>query len=120
MLRIATIRSGTIELMQNAANTASAAEYPTISTQDIAVHVHCGLPPSARQNPSQGSHSLEILSTLKVSPSILKLTIFSLGLATPIVGAIALVVSGTWGQSAYQVAATEAYHTDPWRLELSI
>ena len=30
--------------MQKAASTASAAEYPTISTHDIAVHVHCGLP----------------------------------------------------------------------------
>src|SRR5580704_18798394 len=37
LLRIATIRSGTIELMQKAASTASAAEYPTISIHDIAV-----------------------------------------------------------------------------------
>src|ERR1700730_8672199 len=37
LLRIATIRRGTIELMQNAASTASAAEYPTISIHDIAV-----------------------------------------------------------------------------------
>src|ERR1700730_14331005 len=45
LLRIATIRSGTIELMQNAASTASAAEYPTISTHDIAVHVHLWFAP---------------------------------------------------------------------------
>src|ERR1700726_2325301 len=54
LLRIATIRSGTIELMQNAASTASAAEYPTISTHDIAVHVHCGLPRLGTSKPFAG------------------------------------------------------------------
>ena len=37
LLRIATIRRGTIELMQNAASTASAAKYPNTSIPDIAV-----------------------------------------------------------------------------------
>jgi hypothetical protein len=51
LLRIATIRSGTIELMQNAASTASAAEYPTISIQDIAVHVHRDFAPLGTSKP---------------------------------------------------------------------
>ena len=54
LLTIATIRSCTIELMQNAASTASAAEYPTISTHDIAVHVHCGLPRLGTSKPFAG------------------------------------------------------------------
>jgi hypothetical protein len=44
LLRIATIRRGTIELMQNAASTASAAEYPMISIHDIAVRSHLSIP----------------------------------------------------------------------------
>jgi hypothetical protein len=51
LLRIATIRSGTIELMQNAASTASAAEYPTISIQDIAVHIHRDFAPLGTSKP---------------------------------------------------------------------
>jgi len=41
LLNIATIRKGTIELMQKAASTASPAEYPSRSVADIAVGVLC-------------------------------------------------------------------------------
>jgi hypothetical protein len=41
LLNIATIRKGTIELMQKAASTASPAEYPSRSIADIAVGVLC-------------------------------------------------------------------------------
>src|SRR3984893_17708849 len=51
LLSIATICSGTIELMQKAASTASAAEYPTISIQDIAVHVHRDFVPLGTSKP---------------------------------------------------------------------
>jgi len=41
LLNIATIRKGTIELMQKAASTATPAEYPSRSIDDIAVRVLC-------------------------------------------------------------------------------
>jgi hypothetical protein len=43
LLNTATIRRDTIELMQNAASTASAAEYPSKSIADIAVEFLCVL-----------------------------------------------------------------------------
>jgi hypothetical protein len=51
LLRIATIRRGTIELMQNAASTASAAKYPNTSIPDIAVEPLCASVISAQMLP---------------------------------------------------------------------
>jgi hypothetical protein len=52
LLNTATIRRDTIELMQNAASTASAAEYPSKSIADIAVEFLCVLCGSRSAQPA--------------------------------------------------------------------